>query len=233
LRRAFAARFVPEVVAPANYSVRIAADDEKHHRGAGFHFLYRGSAAVVRTRDPRRVVNGLCCHLATFEPRYGAGLFDVNAVALVRDGDALVAPAPLRQWMAQIERRLNGRGLRVVDMPWTLLDPMTAEVVVPEPESTGLPIAHDAFARLAAAAPRSDPFVPTGRYRLRSWVFLGDATPFSRARAVAHAMPLTTSRNGVQATLDALAEIMRTITPATIEWEAPARLAAALSDLLE
>jgi hypothetical protein len=46
-------------------------------------------------------------------------------------------------------------------------------------------------------------------------------------------MPLTTSRNGVQATLDALAEIMRTITPATIEWEAPARLAAALADLLE
>jgi hypothetical protein len=235
LQHALAARFVPDVIAPANYSVRLATGDEKHRRGAGFHFLYRGSAAMVRTRDPRRVVNGLCSHLASFEPTYGAGLLEVNGLALVGGRAALVAPAPLRQWMPQMERRLNVRGLHVVDMPWTLLDPATAEVVVPDPADVGLDIPRDAFAGLddEGGATRSDPYVTAGRYPLRSWAFLGDAAPLSRARAVANAMPLTSNRDGLQANLDALADVMRAITPVTVEWEEPAKLAAALADLLE
>ena len=38
----------------ANLSV-VVADDRGRRRGAGFHFLRRGTTAVVRSRDPRRV----------------------------------------------------------------------------------------------------------------------------------------------------------------------------------
>jgi hypothetical protein len=213
--------------------VRLAGD-EKHRRGAGFHFLHRGSATAVRTRDPLRVVNGLWSHLATFEPEYGRGLLEANAVALVGARVALVAPAALRQWMARMERRLNVRGLHVVDMPVTLIDPTTAEVIVPDPVAT-LGVARDAFAGFGDddAVSRTDPFVRPGRYPLQTWAFVGDATPVSRARAVAYATPLATNRDGPQATLDALADLMRRMTPATVEWEEPAKLAASLADLLE
>ena len=76
VRRALRPHVVAGLEPPANYSVRLAATDEQHRRGAGFHFLYRGSAPVVRTRDPQRLAAGLCQHLAAFLPATSAGRLD-------------------------------------------------------------------------------------------------------------------------------------------------------------
>ena len=104
----------------ANLSV-VVADDRGHRRGAGFHFLRRGTTAVVRSRDPRRVLAGLASYLsAATEPP--DGVVRVNAVALVRDGTATVVPAQMLQWLAQLERRLATNGLEFVDQPWVYLD---------------------------------------------------------------------------------------------------------------
>ena len=117
MRDALRPYFVAGLDPPANYSVRLAANDERHRRGAGFHFLYRGSAPVVRTRDPQRIAAGLCQHLAAFLPGASAGRLVVNGVALVGERGALIAPAALRQWMSAVERRRNVRGLRVDRTP--------------------------------------------------------------------------------------------------------------------
>jgi hypothetical protein len=231
LRRALRPHFVAGLDPPANYSVRLAAADETHRRGAGFHFLYRGSSPVVRTRDPQRLAAGLCQHLAAFLPATTEGRLTVNAVALVGERGALIAPAPLRQWMSAIERRLNGRGLRVVDAPWVLLDADTNEVVVPDPVAAGLAVDPAAFGALDDLAPSSriDPPVASGRYPLVGWAFTGDGNAMSRAQGVAFALRLTSNGAGLQPTLDALAQVMRATPPVSVEWAEPAKLAARLA----
>ena len=108
----------------------------------------------------------------------------MNGVALVGEHGALIAPAALRQWMAAVERRLNVRGLRVVDAPWVLVDVDTNEVVVPDPAAAGLAVDGDAFRALDDLAPasRPDPAVAIGRYPLNAWAFIGDGTAMTRAQ---------------------------------------------------
>jgi hypothetical protein len=84
VRRALRAHFVTGLDPPANYSVRLTANDEQHRRGAGFHFLYRGSAPVVRTRSAAAAA-GLCQHLAVF-PGHERGLTCRHGVALGERG---------------------------------------------------------------------------------------------------------------------------------------------------
>ena len=191
----------PGLDPPANYSVRLAATEEQHRRGAGFHFLYRGSAPVVRTRDPQRLAAGLCQHLAAFLPATSAGRLVVNGVALVGARGALIAPAALRQWMSAVERRLNVRGLRVVDAPWALIDVDTNEVVVPDPVAAGLGVELDAFRALddLALSVHADPPVPAGRYPLVGWAFTGDGNPMSRAQGVAFRAAPHAQHDGVAA----------------------------------
>jgi hypothetical protein len=213
---------------PANFSVRFAGPLQ-HRRGAGFHMLYRGCGLVLRTRDPRRLLGGLFRHLDAFRPEYGADWYAIRSVALVGDGRALIAPFALRSWMPRIERRLNIRGLRFVDMPWVLLDTARVEIVVPD---LGLDVDWSALEGLEAAAPasRPDPAVPAGRYALTGWTFLGDGEPLSRARAVALASRSTSGHGSAQATLDALASVMRAIEPTSLPWSAPAELVDALAE---
>ena len=144
-------------------------------------------------RDPQRLAAGLCQHLAAFLPASTDGLLIVNGVALVGERGAVIAPAPLRQWMSAVERRLNVRGVRVVDAPWVLVDVDTNEVVVPDPAAAGLAIDGDAFGALDELAPasRADPAVGVGRYPLGAWAFIGDGTAMtcragSRVRIAAH-----------------------------------------------
>jgi len=229
LRRALRHHHVPALDPPPNYSVKLAGDT-KHRRGAGFHFVYRSSSVVVRTRDVRRAVHGLFAHLATHVPSDTPDLLTVQAVGLVGDGGALIVPNALRQWMSLLERRLNLKGLRVVDMPSLLVDAARHEVVVPEPalqiDWAGL----DGLERIPVES-RPDPFVPVGRYPIRGWAFLGDGRALSRASAVALATRSTVARDGAQSTLDALARVMRGIEPTTVAWTEPPKLAAALAAL--
>ncbi len=153
LLRRVLAHIVEGLTPPANYSVRLAAP-VRNRRGAGFHLLYRSCGLALRTRDPRRLMEGLFHHLDSHDPAFGSGSLALGGVALVGDGRALIAPAALRSWMSRLERRLNLRGLRVVDLPWVLVDPNGPAIVVPEGI---LDVDRRALDDLAAIAPGSRP----------------------------------------------------------------------------
>jgi len=233
LRTALVAHLVDNVEAPANYSVELG-ESSTSGAGTGFHFLYRSSASVVRTRDVRRVARGLFTHLSSHRVDLGRGLLRVHGVTLVAGGTAVLAPSVLRQWPELIERRLNGQGLRFVDTPWALVDAARAEVVVPEPSLEVDWSALDRLDALAGGRVRPDPPVEPGRYPLVGWAFwvAPDVTGrLSRAQAVMHAMQLTIGaidadgrRDDLQRALDGLASVVREIEPAAVAWNDPVEL---------
>lgn len=220
-------------VAPPNYSVRLAGAAEKSPARA-FHFLYRNSAPLIRTRDAQRLVRGLFSYLSSHDENVPARLLHVHGAALVSDrGDALIAPGVLRQWAPQVERRLKRKGLSFTDAPRVLVDPDRHEVIVPE---VGLDVDWSALAELESLAPggRPDPPVRPGRYPLAGWAFFGQGDSLSRAQAVALGAGLTTDSGdlGMQGTLDALARVMRNIEPTQLDWDDPANLVAPLLALV-
>lgn len=213
----------------ANLSV-VVADDRGRRRGAGFHFLRRGTTAVVRSRDPRRVLAGLASYLsAATEPPDAT--VRVHGVALVRDGVATVVPAQMLQWLAQLERRLATNGVEFVDQPWVYLDAARGEVVVPAPRVVLDPAAVDRIAA-SVADRRPDPGVVPGRYPVRAWAYFSQAPdrPVSRAEMVAQAVCLCpdADRSAPGPLLDAFAAVMSAATPIALPWGSPADLVAPL-----
>ena len=221
---ALRAHRAPEVDAPPNYSVKVA-DDAARGRAKGFHLLYRSSALVLRTRDARRLASGVCSYLASHAP-YDPELFVLSGVVVAGERGAVVAPSGLRPLLAHVERRLNLRGLRIVDAPWVLLDPHTGDAVVPEPALT---IDWSAFDSLASTR-RPDPPVPPGRYRVVGWALAGDG-PVTRAQAIAQATRAVVDFRDAQEVLDGLAGVMARATPATVRLDDPASVAATIADL--
>jgi hypothetical protein len=228
LRTLLRAHVVADPAAPVNYSLQVAAP-VRNRRGAGFYLLYRGSAMVLRTRDPRRLVNGLLLHLESDGTRLARGQLAIRGLAVVRGDRARLAPPALRPWLSRLERRLNLRGWRVVDTPWVLVDAKGPTVVVPQPRLDVDPEGFAAIETLATGAP-GDPPVPTGRYWLTEWVFLGDGEPMTRAQAVAIATRFTLDDRGMQTTLTDLATVMRAVEPTTIAWGTPPELVAAITE---
>jgi len=217
-----AAHRVEGVDAPPNYSVKIADDDRR-----GFHLLYRSSALAVRTRDPRRLVAAVCRYLASHAP-YDPELFVLAGVVVVGRHGAVIAPSGLRQMLPTVERRLDARGLRVVDAPWVLLDPAARAVVVPE---HGLAVDDRALEMLPLPA-REEPPVAPGRYPVVGWALSGDV-PLTRAQAVAQATRAVVDGRAPQAVLDGLAHVMCHIRPVALRLGEPAAVAAALGALMQ
>lgn len=179
---------------------------------------------MVRTRNLRRLINALLAHLSGFVvvEGDGAGSLQLNVVAFVRDGDAVLAPPEIGSVLPSLERRLAARGVRVVDQPWADVDRITGELVVPEPR---LEVDWAALQELEALDGRSrlDGSVPAGRYPVAGWGFgvaVGQQGPISRALAVMLAGNLLRNRGqvGDQAALDGLARVMRQIVPVAL-WE--------------
>lgn len=232
LRETLAGHLAEHVDAPANYSILLAGDDPKT-KDRAFHFLYRGVVPVVRTRDPERLLAGVMSHLAGHLESGPDDDLRLDSLALVRDNVAILVPPAITYLIPRLERRLNASGLRVVDQPWSALDPETAEVVVVEP---GLEVAHSARARLVAATPgprRIDPPVAAGRYRLVGWGFaLGDGDSGAIPRSLAVALACTLVRNGhelgLQRTLDGLVGAIRAVQPVGVWAETPSELVASL-----
>lgn len=224
LRRVLAAHLVTDVEAVPNYSIALASAP-KNTRAAGFHLLHRNSYRVLRTRDPSRLVRGLFNHLDSHEEP-PEGVIRINGLPLIGERGAFVAPTILRQYLAQMERRLNLRGVRIVDSPWALVDHVRGELIVPEPSLTVDWTPFDELDELAPGS-RPDPTVPPGRYPMTGWAFLGYGPPPSRAQAVALASRLTVGVGdlGGQEYLEALAAVMSDIEPARLEWDSPAKLA--------
>ena len=235
LRRTLKAHLVPEVEAPSNYSVSIG-ETGADGRSAGFHFLYRSSSAVVRTRDPERVVRALMAWLHSHREEQPQDVLRVWGTALISEHGAVVGPPAVQHALEVVERRLNSRGIRVVDAPTVPIDPQRSEVVVPEPD---LEIDWSVLADLADAVPgprRADPPVPPGRYPIVGWgfpVLPEQVGPFPRAHAITLGAQHVVNRRdlGAQATLDGLAEVIRRLQPQGLTWEKPSDMVAPLASL--
>lgn len=222
MREAFGAYTVSGVDAPAALSVRVGASGDGG-KAQGFHLIFRHAQQVLRTRDPDRLARALVAQLSAYEPVRG-GLLRLPGVALVRDGEALIACLAARSSFDLLERRLNANGLLLVDEPFIVVDPATAELVVPEP---ALGVDWAALGRVGAVVGgqrREEPSAPPGRYRLSRWTYvLADERPgpLPVARGVLWGALLASavtpaSRGDAVRTLAALAELVR---PTAASWQ--------------
>jgi hypothetical protein len=209
LQRVLAAHLVA-VDAPANFSVLMA--DE---RVRSFHFLYRASDALVRTRDAGRVVRTLIAHLSTFADS-PSSVIRLDAAAVIADGRAIVVPESMRAELGSIETRLNLAGMTVVDAPTLHLEPESGSVIVPD---SALTIDTDALAAYAHASPPA----PAGRYPIAAWALVtapDRVGPIGRAQGVAAAalQVANASEVGAQRTLDAVAAALQEVPVSGLWW---------------
>jgi hypothetical protein len=94
--------------------------------------------------------------------------WNVRAVAVVRDGRAVLLPRGLRGWIKDLAPRFDRHGVVFVDSPFALVDPTKRELIVPD-----LSVEHDAtmldevVGDIRRAHDRS--FVDPGRYPIVAW----------------------------------------------------------------
>ncbi len=200
---------------PDNYSVALGGTPTT--KGAGtsrsLKLLVHGSTQLVRSRSGGRVLAGLLQRLSADLDPADPALTRVNATAVVRDGDALLLPAGLVDFVKQLQPRLAKAGLCIVDTPRTLLDLSTRELVVPEPT-----VPHDGsvVAELDEGVELGSelPWVHPGRYPLRTWVLTRcpeHTGPLSTAVAVTAALPTLFELRDLVADVERLADLLSTV----------------------
>ncbi|HEV3400474.1 MAG TPA: hypothetical protein VG078_01535 [Acidimicrobiales bacterium] len=222
LRQAFGPYVVAGAYAPADLSVQVGPRGDGG-KARGFHLLFRGGQRVLRTRDPDRLARALVAHVWAHQPVAG-GVLSLPGVALVRDGEGLAACLAVRSSFDLIERRLNANGLVLVDEPFVLIDPATAELVVPE---RAVAVDWSALGRVeevVGGQRRVEPAAEPGRYRLAAWSYvMADDRPavLSPEQGVvwgahlASSIGHTTHEDAVRA-LGCLAERVR---PTAVSWQ--------------
>ena len=218
-----AVHLVDDADAPANYSVvTVGGDQDLASRARPFHLLYYGATLVVRTQDAHRLIEALFGYLGSHLAIPPNGQLMLDAVGLVADGKAAIAPAEIGYVMPMLDRHLDVKGVRVIDRPWLSIDAESSELVV---DDRGLDIDRSALATLhKAVSPqgRPDPPVGRGRYTLAGWGFgvrLDQADHnLSRAEALvlAWAHLLNRPQLGPRGALEALAMATRSVHRATI-----------------
>ncbi|MCB0978850.1 MAG: hypothetical protein KDB02_15455 [Acidimicrobiales bacterium] len=216
------AHVVEDPETPVNFSVLLAGE-QRRSRNTGFHFLYRGSNAHLRTRDPLRLVHGLVGSLSSLAVASTGRFQAVQGVALVGDSGAVIAPMTLREYRARFERRFALRGVRYVDLPWVFLDAARSEIVVPEPVLDLDWSVTDSITDLARA-PRPEAPVPAGAYPLCGWAFFGNHE-LTAAQAVAIAARDTYfSNNDPQQCLSDLAAVVSGVQRIPLGWGEPSTI---------
>jgi hypothetical protein len=231
---------VDDVEAPPNLSVRIGgyehgsandANGKRHGSGSKhLHLLYRSSSLAARSRMPSRVVWALVSYLEGFVERTeGSPYLQTSALALVGDGGAILVPRAMLGSIEQLQPRVERHGLRFVDCPTAVLDPVSAELVVPRPALEVDEIALQGLDDNFGGSSRPELPIQHGHYPIRSWAFFGSADdhgPLSRAKAVA-AGAGTAIMDGLepQPVLDAFVNVFDSV-PAESIWYSGPQLAA-------
>jgi peroxiredoxin len=225
LDRLFAGARVDDRRVPDNYSV--ALGETTTIRGAGasraLKLLVHGGNQLVRSRSGGRVLHGLLQYLsADLEPADPA-LTRVSATAMVRDGEAVLLPPGVLEFVKQLQPRLAKIGLSLVDTPRTLLDLPARELVVPEPT---IPHHASVIAEIddAAKLGRELPWIRPGRYPLRTWVLTRSPEhlgPLSPAVAVTSALPTLFDLGDLAVEVGRLGELFTHVEPRGI-WYANA-----------
>jgi hypothetical protein len=193
VRAALSEYLVEGVEAPPNFSVIIEGEPGQGDVAVGLHFLYKNHTAIVRSRRPERVLDGLFAYLAGHLPAAESnGLIRVTGVGLVKEGRAVLAPGMITTWTDILAPRLNRNGVQFVDAPQVALDVERGDMVVEEP---GLVVDRAALAELnRQGSPGREPAsVKPGRYPLVGWaLFTGDEDqirPISPVNGIVAAAP--------------------------------------------
>lgn len=189
------------------------------------HFLYRDGCPAVRARTARRAVEALLTHLGDQLLAATGEMLRLRALALVAGEVAVLVPDGVRRRLPRLERRLRAAGLDVADVPQASLDPASGRLVIPEPL-----VPFDAARARAlgpAAAAGTEPRVPPGRYPVAVWAVTAraDGAPSaSRARLLAHLLPLVTNRDqvGGRTALTGLATALAGARPVAMPVDLPA-----------
>lgn len=185
--------------------------------------------SVVRTRDQGRLIDALLGYLSSAGEQADDETLRLDVVAYVKDDTALLAPPEIRWVMASIERRLNAKGLRVLDRPWARIDIETGDLLVTGPDLTVDWRVLEEHGEGLGTRARSDRSVLPGRYTVAGWGFwLGgiDEQPISRALALALASSRLVDRNSLGSAdgLARLADLMVGIEPVALSSDRLERL---------
>ena len=167
-------------------------------RKRDLNLLVRGAQQLVRTRSRARVLRGLLNYLSADMVSRDPALLEIRTAAVVRDGRATVLPFPVTTWLQDLQPRLNRSGAQLVDAPWVLIDPATAELVVPEPMVEHDGDVLDELDRTDRLGPEPPPLLP-GRYPLGSWIIAtrpDKEGPLSPGRGLVAAVPVLVVPDG-------------------------------------
>lgn len=200
LRRLFSPVAVEQPEPEPNFSLRRAA-------GGRAHRLQEGCRTLIHSQSLDRAVRGLRAFLSSYAAGSADGRVRLAAVALVRDGVAVLVPERMRPRLGGADEHLARRGLAVADVfPAVSPDGTTVHV-----EPAGLEVdraALDEIGMLEDGGPPAAVAAP-GSYRLAGWAWpaRGDGGALSAGELVAAANRAVRNRGaaGAGAALTALA----------------------------
>ena len=226
-------RLSDDVEAPDNYSVVLGESNKSGTRA--LNLLLWANTTVTRSRSPRRVVLALANYMSSVLEQEDGFLRTRNVGALVGDETAILLPSIVVQWIEQIQPKLNRLGVRLVDEPYSRVDPERLELVVSEPL-----VRVDESALAALPEPgksRSElPRVEPGRYPLRAWTVWETSEPdreLTRARAVAASLPsVIAGLGGLDDLLPQLGSLLERISPMPLVFTTAEELADSLKESL-
>jgi len=223
LDRLFRGARVKDRRVPDNYSVALGGRPTTKAVGTSrsLKLLVHGGTQLVRSRSGGRVLAGLLQRLSADLAPADPAFTRVVATAVVRDGEALLLPAGLLDFVKQLQPRLAKAGLCIVDTPRTLLDWSTRELVVPEPT---VPHDESVVAELDEGVKlgRELPWVRPGRYPLRTWFLTRSPEhtgPLSTAVAVTAALPALAELDDLVADVERLADLLSAVATYGIWYE--------------
>lgn len=125
--------------APVYYSIVIAGGGKDGRAGKGFHILYRGTSAIVRTLHLPTLAQGLIQELEslTFSEREDAIYLD--AALMSANGTTAITPSNLVSYMGKLGRRVDRAGVQLpggthlaVDLDSGQLIPIPQVLDIPE-----------------------------------------------------------------------------------------------------
>lgn len=199
---------VEDATAPPNYSLRLASPD-----GLGYHRLFRTCETSVRTRSLHRLLRALCGFLAEYDAEQDTTVVHLDALVLVRDGQAHLLPPQLRP-LLPAEDVLRRQGFGVVDAATAALDPERGDLRVQAPLFEVDDATLTEARRLEPEPVESSPAVDPGRYPVRSWVHVsiekGSSSSPAAVVAAANRRVRNRSAVGAQTALSTLACVAST-----------------------
>jgi hypothetical protein len=170
LARAFAPYLIDDgaQVAP-NFSVVLGGSGTGDAKALSL--LLAADTTVVRSRSPRRVITALQARMsALVSSADNDGLLRTTSLGALVGDQAILLPQGVIRWIEHLQPRLARLGVRLSDQPGALVDPLSGELVVPEPAIDVPPDVLSELGELRSSRSELPPVEP-GRYKLGAWGF--------------------------------------------------------------